>query len=141
MMRASVGRAAGFAQLGAAVLLSVVSVRFAVAGMLFAIEERTPTLASAAGVGQPPPKPPAKPPEKGGPTVPSGTALRMPVVVNSPENRAEVLIGGSSVGHTPYLGEVSCKAGEPIKIDVLPKKGLPRSYERRCAPGGIQLGP
>lgn len=143
MMRASVARAAGFAQVAAALLLCVVGVRFAVAGMLFAIEAREPALASAAGVqpAAPVAKPSAKPASGGAPSVASGSPLRVPLVVQSSDERAEVLVGGSSVGHTPYLGEVSCKAGERLKIDVLPRKGPPRSFEPRCAPGAIRLGP
>jgi hypothetical protein len=136
MIRQSVGQASSWAQVGAALLLAAVGVRFAVAGLLFAIQERAPKLgdptASSASAAPPDPAPPPVPT---GPRALVGTPLRLSIVVNAEQDRSEVMIDGVHVGNTPYVGEVSCKAGQRIKIDVLPPKGAPDTFERVCAPG------
>ena len=55
---------------------------------------------------------------------PENTRLRRLLVDLGP-NRSEVFVGGRLVGHTPYVGQVSCEPNESIKIQVLPPKGVP----------------
>jgi len=142
MIRQSVGRAASWAQLCAALLLAVAGARFGVAGLLFAVRAQAPELSSATSPAPPAPASAIAPvPPPTGPTVKVGAALRVPIVVNAKQERSEVRVDGVRVGHSPYVGEVSCKAGEQVKIDVLPPQGVPLSFERRCAPGTLHIDP
>lgn len=143
MIRDAVMRASGIAQLVAAGLLALVGARFGTAGVLHAMRERAPTLSSAAAPLPPPP--PATtaapaPPRPAASVVKSGTTLRLPLVVTVGPDRSELRVDGVRVGHTPYVGEITCKAGESVKLDVLPPKGNPSSFERSCVPGTLRVG-
>ncbi len=142
MIRASIARASSFAQLAAAGLVALSAARFGTAGVLFAIREQAPTLESAAAPAPPPPPPATRAPEPRPPAsaVKSGTTLRVPLVVTLGPDRSEVRADGVKLGNTPYVGEVTCKAGESIRIDVTPPRGVPTSHEKRCAPGTLRVG-
>lgn len=55
--------------------------------------------------------------------------------------RAEVFINGRRVGQTPFMGDLNCNPADPVKIELLPKKGapwrrdMPCSVEIRVSPG------
>jgi hypothetical protein len=57
----------------------------------------------------PPPKP-----------VPKGAPLRLLLSVLAGPERSEVFVNGSRLGLTPYLGDLSCKQGEPLRVEVVP---------------------
>jgi hypothetical protein len=144
MIRAAVARASGVAQVVAAGLLAVMGVRFGVEGVLFAVRERAPTLDDKAA---PPPRSaptttgssaPVAPVPTGTP-VKSGSAIRVPLVVTGGADRSELRVDGVKVGQTPYVGEVTCRAGEVVRLELLPPKGLPSSHERKCLPGTIKV--
>lgn len=62
------------------------------------------------------------PPEK---TVPKGAPLRLMLSVVAGPERSEVFVNGSRLGMTPYLGDLSCKQGEPLRVEVVPaQQGL-----------------
>ena len=138
MIRDSVARAASFSQFVAASLLALVGVRFGAHGVLLAVRQSAPTFQSSS---TPPPTPPPQP--SAAPSAASsaalgvklGSTLRIPIVVNSPRPRAEVRIDGILVGNTPYVGEVTCKAGEKIQIEVTPGK----RHEGTCALGTMRV--
>ncbi len=46
--------------------------------------------------------------------------------------RSKVFVNGSYVGHTPYIGEVGCRVGELVEVDVDPPVGLPLHFTGRC---------
>jgi len=60
---------------------------------------------------------PLGPPPK---TVPKGAPLRLMLSVLAGPERSEVFVNGSPLGLTPYLGDLSCKQGEPLRIEVVP---------------------
>jgi hypothetical protein len=65
---------------------------------------------------------PLGPPPK---TVPKGAPLRLMLSVLAGPERSEVFVNGSRLGLTPYLGDLSCKQGEPLRIEVVPaQQGL-----------------
>jgi hypothetical protein len=144
MIRESIGRASSIAQLFAAATLALVGARFGVAGILFAVRERAPTLESARAPGPIAPKPlpsaTASPAQPKGEPVKVGTSLRLPMVITIGPDRSEVRIDGVKVGQTPYIGDVSCRAGEDVRIDLLPAKGQPQSFTKKCVPGTIRIG-
>jgi hypothetical protein len=138
--RETVGRAADVSRFIASGMLALVAVRFAATGVAFAVEESAGSAAVAsARPGQPPPvitKPStsvARPVV--GPSVKAGVSLRIPLMVTAGPDRSDVLVDGVNVGNSPFVGEVTCKAGERIQIQVVPAKGEPRKYERVCTPG------
>lgn len=46
--------------------------------------------------------------------------------------RSEVFVDGVRVGHTPYAGSWSCKAGDELRIHVLPRRGVPIESRAAC---------
>lgn len=143
MIRDTVSRASGVAQLVAAGLFAVIGARFGTAGVLFAIAERAPKLeVTADAPPAPPPKASSAPPAPAptGEVAKSGTTLRLQIVVTAGSDRSELRVDGVKVGNTPYVGEITCKAGERIKIDLLPPKGMPTTHEKTCAPGTLRIG-
>jgi len=60
---------------------------------------------------------PLGPPPK---TLPKGAPLRLMLSVLAGPERSEVFVNGSRLGLTPYLGDLSCKQGEPLRIEVVP---------------------
>ena len=132
----------------AAVLVTGVCVRFAVASVQHALvassanvaenpaphgtgEPKTSALASAS-VQVPHGTPVASPP-------PTGRPLRVTLGVNYGSARSEVYVNGSRVGNTPFLGDTSCKLGQSIRIEVVPPAGAPLTYVRECRGGSIEI--
>jgi hypothetical protein len=37
------------------------------------------------------------------------------------------------------MGDVSCRVGDKIRIELMPPSGAPRSYERTCMPGTLAV--
>ncbi len=144
-MRAAIGRAAATAQLAAAAMLVVLAVRFSVSAVIRSVAVTNPVLDPSPNAGAPPapsvatakPKPP--PPPDNVPHAAAGSSLRVPMVVSVAPDRSELYVNGVRVGRTPFLGEVSCKAGEKVKIQVVPPRGTPKSYERLCVPGTLRV--
>jgi hypothetical protein len=79
----------------------------------------------------------ARPHEFAGPGPKRARAVvtRMMLVVSAGPARSQVYVQGSRVGGTPYVGDVSCAEGEPVKVDVVPPRGMPLSFTRRCQSG------
>ena len=76
------------------------------------VEPPAPTPAPAEPV-----RAPLGPPPK---TLPKGAPLRLLLSVLVGPERSEVFVNGSRLGLTPYLGDLSCKQGEPLRVEVVP---------------------
>lgn len=141
MIRETIGRAADVSRFIAAGMLALCGARFAATGIAFAVERSAgPAPASAAAKPNLPPPAVSRPTQSAKPVVQkppvkAGTSLRLPIMVTAEPDRSEVLVDGVNVGNSPYVGEVTCKAGEKIEIQMVPPKGLPRKFERMCMPG------
>jgi hypothetical protein len=61
-----------------------------------------------------------------------GKPLRITLSVSSGSPRSEVYVNGSHVGNAPFLGDTSCKAGQMLRIEVVPAAGAPFTYQRVC---------
>ena len=57
-------------------------------------------------------------PERSNATV--GPPLRLMLSVVAGPERSEVYVNGSRLGLSPYLGDYTCKAGEQLRIEVVP---------------------
>ena len=65
--------------------------------------------------------------------VPSTTALIYPqLYVNVGPERSTVFVNGVRVGQTPFIGEVGCRTGDLVKVDVDPPAGAPQRFAGRC---------
>jgi hypothetical protein len=73
----------------------------------------------------------AKPSAKPGP----GRLVSMMLVVSAGPARSEVYVRGRRVGSTPYLGDVTCPEGAELVIEVVPHRGMPLRFTRRCQAG------
>jgi hypothetical protein len=49
-----------------------------------------------------------------------GAPLRLMLSVVAGPERSEVYVNGSRLGLSPYLGDYTCKAGEQLRIEVVP---------------------
>lgn len=142
-MRAGIAVASSVARLAAALLVFVATARFALSAVTGTVARTAPELVPSAIQDRPivtadPPRPAPKPPPAG-PTAVRGASLRIPIVISVGKDRSEVRINGTEVGHSPYVGEVSCKAGETIRIELIPKTGTSKQFLRECAPGAVRL--
>jgi hypothetical protein len=53
--------------------------------------------------------------------------------------RSELRVNGRLVGKTPFVGQIGCERGQPVKLDVLPPQGMPKQYEIPCLAGEMEL--
>jgi hypothetical protein len=148
-------RLADVAKLLAALLFAATALRFAIVGLSRATSappraESGPAQSAAAGARLPRalrslsrgpataaasastgPRKSSSPAAKPAPA----ELTRVMLVVSAGPARSEVYVQGSRVGSTPYVGDVSCAVGESVKIDVVPPRGMPLSFTRRCQSG------
>lgn len=64
-------------------------------------------------------------------------ASYLTVQVNPP--RSELRANGTLLGHTPFVGQISCELGQNVRLDILPPKGMPKRYEVPCLGGQMRL--
>ena len=67
-------------------------------------------------------------------------SVRASLVVTAGPPRSLVYVRGRQVGKTPFVGEVVCVPGDPVKIDVVPPTGMPLTSEQPCHAGTIRMG-
>jgi hypothetical protein len=73
------------------------------------------------------------------PSSSSRALLRTLLSVRHGDQRSEVYVNGEAVGNTPYVGDLSCRAGEPVKIEVLPRKGAVIERTATCRGKSIDV--
>lgn len=144
--RTGFGRVAAASRLAASVLVAVAAVRLA------AVATLGTRGAGKAEPGPPPPPPPAAasaPParssraERVNKAVQTGTPGKSVLVnlVVTAGGRSGVYVDHNYVGKSPYIGDVSCKVGTTVIIQLVPAGGAPHAYKRLCVEGGtIQIG-
>jgi hypothetical protein len=141
-------RSAVVSRFVAVLLVTAVSVRFAIGGLERAlgvsranfVVKPLPHPAAALGAAPATPRVSASPssardgPRKPGegPAGGAGQPLSIALGITAGPPRSEVYVNGRLVGHTPFLGDTSCKSGLPLRVDVVPEKGVPLSYVREC---------
>jgi hypothetical protein len=132
----------------ASLLVVIVAARFSIAA------EQAVQASSASSEQQPkrhhlPPRPSASAsPEEEGPTKPSGgvmpiaangASVRINLGVTYGPPRSEVYVNGRVVGRTPFLGDMACKRGSTIHIQIVPDVEAPLTYDRECRGGTIEI--
>jgi hypothetical protein len=58
--------------------------------------------------------------------------IRPQLYVNAGPERSYVYVNGNRVGQTPFVGEVTCREGDPVRVDVDPPKGVPMRFVGQC---------
>ncbi len=144
--RASIVRTSVAVRFGAAVLVAMAATRLAVVVALGAVHDRAPALPAPT----PRPAPVASVSASAAPAASSGRAavaqaaaaagapgkaVRMNLVVTV-AGRSEIYVNDFLVGNSPYIGDVACKVGKPVTIEVVPPKGKSRLYRRSCMENG-----
>lgn len=71
--------------------------------------------------------------------LPTGGSIRVTLMITAGAARSEVFVNRARVGNTPFMGDVTCKAGERVRIELMPPVGAPRSYDRTCAHGTLRV--
>lgn len=56
------------------------------------------------------------------------------ILVDLGPPRSEVFVDGRRVGQTPFLGQVKCRPGREIQVQVIPERGFPLNETRVCPP-------
>ncbi|MCC6216825.1 MAG: hypothetical protein IT376_18345 [Polyangiaceae bacterium] len=134
-------RVAALCGVAGAVLLLAPSMRFAWLAVRGATA--SPAAAPATSAPQPEPPPPSAEPSAApaarSAATPAGAPVRMSLVVDSVHGRAQVFVDGVPVGDTPFLGDVSCRGGKPVKIDIMPAKRVPITREVECTKGARRV--
>jgi hypothetical protein len=148
-------RARRAAVLVAGLLVAAVSVRFSVAALEHALAvtranfeqprprgEARPGAAVAEGA-KGTERRPARSAEAAPAGAPSGAQLgpsvRIALAVSAGPPRSELYVSGRRLGNTPFVGDMACKVGQPLKVEVVPPEGPPLVYERICAPGILRI--
>lgn len=53
--------------------------------------------------------------------------------------RSEVYVNGELVGNTPYAGDLNCKRGDPVSVEIVPRRGTPIVRSPLCRSGTIEV--
>jgi hypothetical protein len=80
----------------------------------------------------PPSAPPPPPPRSRSVEAPSGPSMRLMLSVLVGPERSEVYVNGRRVGLSPYLGDLTCKQGEDLKIEVVPVRQPLITRQAKC---------
>jgi hypothetical protein len=139
-LRDVVRRFAALSRAVASLLVVVVAGRFAVASVRQSIavssanfEDKPAPHGSSDPVSFGSAAPPAIPASARSVALPaSGKSLGIQLAVAYGPPRSEVYVNGRLVGNTPFVGDTSCKMGLPLRIEIVPDKGLPLTYQREC---------
>ena len=146
-MRGFVGRVASGAQLITAALMAVVALRFAfvtfTAIMGASIETLPVDAASLPGASASVSFAPRAAPEPNSRAVstPRGPSpsRRVMLMISVGDDRAEVYVNGQLLGRSPYVGDFSCKPGEPLRIEVVPEKRVIKRFTRTCQGDAVRI--
>jgi hypothetical protein len=69
---------------------------------------------------------------------PTAEPLRVMLSVSAGAPRSEVYVNGALLGLSPFLGDFTCKRGEKLKVEIVPKANRPL-LERRAVCEGKTL--
>jgi hypothetical protein len=142
---AGLGRAALASRFLAALLVTIVSVRFAVASFERALGASGPTLPISSGPHGASLSAPAASlvrshlPASSAAPIRSGESRSIQLGVSGGAGRSEIHVNGRFLGNTPFVGDISCKTGMPVRIELVPRSGPLLIYERQCRGTMIEI--
>lgn len=146
-LRRFLERASACSKVVAVLLVTAVSLRFAIASVQHALSVSRSNFAetpvrhvdSAPAPASARPSKPATAAAPPAPSVPAGQPRRVTLGVSAGPPRSDVYVNGRLVGQTPFLGDTSCKTGQEIRVEVVPPKGPPLTYVRDCRGGALEI--
>ncbi len=143
MKRTLPQKAAHAGRIGAAALVALTAGRFAFTAVETALaEDQKPPTASgpapAASNSSGRARPPGTSPASAAPA-PPGAPIQVQLLVNVGTERSEVFVDGTKVGSSPFVGTISCRAGDKLDVEVVITKGVVHAYERTCEAGMIRV--
>jgi hypothetical protein len=62
----------------------------------------------------------------------AGTPLRLTLSVMAGPERSEIYVNGARLGLSPYLGDFTCKQGEALRIEVVPRAEALIERQAKC---------
>lgn len=62
------------------------------------------------------------------------------ILVDFGPPRSELFINGRKVGNTPYAGQIGCRDGDKIRVQVVPRVGLPLEKMMLCPASAAPVG-
>jgi hypothetical protein len=138
---AALSRAATASRFFAALLVTIVSTRFAVAAFqrVFGDSQTAEAAAKAAARPTPPSRPLPPAPSSSVGLVRPGPPRSIQLGISAGPERSEIYVNGRLLGHTPFVGDISCKTGMPLRIELVPPAGPPIVYQRECRGGMLEI--
>lgn len=145
MIGAFLSNGAALSRLLFAALALASAGRFGAAGFRVALNAATPTPAPTRTEprlprpvrSERPPSPPE--PSASAAATEVGQPVILTLAITAGPPRSEVYVNGRHVGDSPFFGDISCKSGQPLKVEIVPRKGELISVERRCRTGMMRL--
>jgi len=62
------------------------------------------------------------------------------LLVQSGPARSEVFVNGTRLGETPFAGQWSCAEGDDVRVQIVPRHGLPLVRHVRCGGSTLLVG-
>ncbi len=94
------------------------------------VSERPALVELASELMDPPDEQPDE--EAVGPDEENGTPLRLTLSVVVGPERSEIYVNGARLGLSPYLGDFTCKQGEDLRIEVVPRAEALIERQSKC---------
>jgi len=142
-LHGALARAASISRFIAALLVAIVSARFAVASVerAFGASTSPASTGAASATARERPPPPIRPRAEPSQAVvrAPGPPRRIQLGISAGPGRSEIYVNGRLVGNTPFVGDASCKTGMPLRIELVPPTGPPLVYERECRGTMIEI--
>jgi len=70
----------------------------------------------------------------------AGAVITTQIVVESAgPGRATVYVDGTAVGQAPYIGDVTCRVGEAVRVELVGSGGERRTHEVPCRDDVLRL--
>jgi hypothetical protein len=117
-----------------AMALTILAVRFALVAFEPWAEAGDSKVRKAKTRPEPPPEVSSRPASAAAASAaaPTTDVIRTFLSVKHREQRSEVYVNGEMVGNTPYAGDLSCKSGDMVKVEIVPRKGAVVERSARC---------
>ncbi len=71
---------------------------------------------------------------------PPATPELRTLLVQSGPARSEVFVNGTRLGETPFAGQWSCREGDDVRVQIVPRQGLPLVRHLRCGGSTLLVG-
>jgi hypothetical protein len=70
---------------------------------------------------------------------PSSDDLTLLVSIADGQKRSQILVDGAPVGQAPYLGQLVCRRGMTLTIDLVREDGTTTRHQRPCTGSALEI--